>query len=123
MLICFYPSFSLHSSYLAHSYFHLYRLTGDEQYREWAWELAQAINRRCQTENGGFSSLKNSDSVPSEMIDYQPANLLSNTFKYLYLIFTDQSVLPADKWIFNQRGNPMPICGTNERYPKQMCER
>lgn len=110
-------------SYLAHSYFHLYRLTGDEQYREWAWELAQAINRRCQTENGGFSSLKNSDSVPSEMIDYQPANLLSNTFKYLYLIFTDQSVLPADKWIFNQRGNPMPICGTNERYPKQMCER
>ncbi|KAH9401403.1 mannosyl-oligosaccharide alpha-1,2-mannosidase [Tyrophagus putrescentiae] len=100
-------------TYLAQSYFFLYRQTGDEKYREWAWELAQAINKHCRTENGGFSSLKNVDSVPAEMSDNQPANLFSSTFKYLYLIFSNQSVLPLDKWIFNRRGSPLPICVTN----------
>lgn len=112
---------------LAETYFILYRLTGDGKYREWAWELAQAFYRHCRTTSGGFSDLKTVNSVPTIKSDYQRANFLSATLKYLYLIFTDDTtsapVLPLDKWVFNTRGHPLPVCGTSVYYSKDKCER
>ncbi|KAH9403840.1 hypothetical protein TYRP_015034 [Tyrophagus putrescentiae] len=112
---------------LAETYFILYRLTGDGKYREWAWELAQAFYRHCRTTSGGFSDLKTVNSVPTVKSDYQRANFLSGTLKYLYLIFTDDTssapVLPLDKWIFNTRGHPLPVCGSSVYYSKDKCER
>ncbi len=34
------------------SFFVLYHLTGDPVYREWGWEVFQAIERYCRTEGG-----------------------------------------------------------------------
>ena len=29
--------------------------------------------------------------------------------KYLYLLFTEQNLLPLDKWVFNTEAHPFPI--------------
>ena len=34
------------------SIFYLYRRTGDEKYREWGWEIFQAFERHCRTQDG-----------------------------------------------------------------------
>lgn len=101
--------------YLAESYFILYRLTGDQKYQEWAWKLATATHDICKTNSGGFSEVIDVDfsSKPS-LYDYQPADFLSGTLKYLYLIFSEKTLLPLDKWIFNSRGHPLPICRANK---------
>ena len=39
------------------SFFVLYHLTGDPIYREWGWEVFQAIERYCKTE-AGYGELK-----------------------------------------------------------------
>jgi mannosyl-oligosaccharide alpha-1,2-mannosidase len=31
---------------------------------------------------------------------------LSETMKYLWLLFSDQQVLPLDKWVINTEGHP-----------------
>jgi hypothetical protein len=39
------------------SLFILYRITGDEQYREWAWQTFQAIEKHCKMDGGGYAAL------------------------------------------------------------------
>jgi mannosyl-oligosaccharide alpha-1,2-mannosidase len=31
------------------------------------------------------------------------------SLKYLYLLFTDEDVVPLDKFVFNTEGHPIPI--------------
>ena len=99
----------------------LWRLTRDPKYREYAWQLAQAIEKHCKTESGGYAWIENVDAIPTIKSDYQPPHFLSATLKYLYLTFTSDEVLPLDQWVFNSKGHPLPICGNNTAYPKEWC--
>lgn len=36
--------------------------------------------------------------------------------QYLYLLFSDDSLLPLDEWIFNTEAHPLPIRGANPLY-------
>lgn len=36
--------------------------------------------------------------------------------QYLYLLFSDDSVLPLDEWVFNTEAHPLPIKGANAYY-------
>ncbi len=120
-LITFFINIFFFRPNLAETYFILFRLTGDNKYREWAWELTQAFYRHSRTISGGFAGVFNVDKVPTEKSDYQISIFLSGTLKYLYLIFSNTSILSLDEWIFNSRGHPLPICGTNEHYSKEKC--
>lgn len=104
------------SGELAESYFVLHRLTGEEKYRTAAWELAQAIYRHCRIEGevgvAAYAGLADVDLVPRTRNlgpGHQPAIFLSATLKYLYLIFSEGTVLPLDQWVFNTAGHPLPI--------------
>ena len=104
------------SGELAESYFVLHRLTGEEKYRTAAWELAQAIYRHCKIEGevgvAAYAGLADVDLVPRTRNlgpGHQPAIFLSATLKYLYLIFSEGTVLPLDQWVFNTAGHPLPI--------------
>ena len=99
------------------SYFILWRLTRDHKYRDYAWEYAQAIYDNCRTENG-YSALKDVTHKPAPKSNYQNAQFLSATLKYLYLIFSEDELLPLEEWIFNAYGQPLPVCGTNDAYKK-----
>ena len=51
------------------SLFLAYRLTGDEKYRRYGWEIFSAIEKHCKIETGGYASVLNVDAVPVEHED------------------------------------------------------
>ncbi|KAG8219339.1 glycoside hydrolase [Butyriboletus roseoflavus] len=88
------------------SLFLAFRLTGDTQYRDQGWAIFQAIEKHCRVPTGGFASVKNVDQVPVEQEDKMETFLMSETLKYLYLLFSDASVLPLNKYVFNTEVPP-----------------
>ena len=90
------------------SYFILWRTTKDPKYRDWAWEAFQAIQKHCKVD-GGYSGIQNVDSVPVQHDDTQQSFFLAETLKYLYLIFSDDSLIPLDKYVFNTEAHPLGI--------------
>ncbi|KAF9068762.1 glycoside hydrolase [Rhodocollybia butyracea] len=91
------------------SLFIAYRLTGDIRYRQWGWQIFQSIETHCKVETGGYASIMNVDEVPSRKEDKMETFLMSETLKYLYLLFDDANVLPLDKYVFNTEAHPLPI--------------
>ena len=42
--------------------------------------------------------------------------LVSEVFKYLYLLFSDdEALLPLDSWVFTTEGHPLPVMATRTR--------
>ena len=37
------------------------------------------------------------------------ANIPWGRLKYLYLLFTDDELVPLDQWVFNTEAHPLPI--------------
>lgn len=33
----------------------------------------------------------------------------SSRLKYLYLLFSDDEIIPLDKWVFNTEAHPLPV--------------
>ncbi|XP_059082590.1 mannosyl-oligosaccharide alpha-1,2-mannosidase IA-like [Tigriopus californicus] len=97
------------------SYFVLWRLTHDQKYRDWGWEAVQALEKHCKAE-GGYTGLKNVYAVDSPKDDVQQSFFLAETLKYLYLLFSDDSLMSLDEWVFNTEAHPLPIMGKNKLY-------
>lgn len=38
------------------------------------------------------------------------------SFQYLYLLFSDDSLISLDEWVYNTEGHPLPIKGVNPYY-------
>lgn len=51
------------------SLFIAYRLTGDEKYRDYGWNIFQAIEKHCKIETGGYASVLNVDELPVQHED------------------------------------------------------
>ncbi|XP_053693577.1 mannosyl-oligosaccharide alpha-1,2-mannosidase IA isoform X2 [Sabethes cyaneus] len=94
------------------SYFVMWRLTHDQKYRDWGWDAVQALEKHCRTPNG-FSGLKNVYLTDPQKDDVQQSFFLAETLKYLYLLFSDDSLLPLDDWVFNTEAHPLPVKGRN----------
>ncbi|CAL8076216.1 unnamed protein product [Calicophoron daubneyi] len=92
------------------SYFYMWRFTKDLKYREWAWDVVQALQNYTRTPTG-YSGLKNSNSASPGLDDVQQSYFLAETLKYLYLIFSEDTLLPLDRWVFNSEAHPLPIQG------------
>ncbi|EDW29998.1 GL15936 [Drosophila persimilis] len=97
------------------SYFVLWRLTHDQKYRDWGWEAVLALEKHCRTPHG-YCGLRNVYQPEPQKDDVQQSFFLAETLKYLYLLFSDDSVLPLDEWVFNTEAHPLPIKGANQYY-------
>ncbi|KIM88883.1 glycoside hydrolase family 47 protein [Piloderma croceum F 1598] len=91
------------------SLFIAFRLTGDKRYRDDGWRIFQSIQKHCRVGTGGYASIINVDQNPAEQEDKMETFLMSETLKYLYLLFSDADVLPLDEYVFNTEGHPLPI--------------
>ncbi len=93
------------------SLFVLYRLTKDEQYREWGWKIFQAFERYAKVPEGGYSSIRDVGKPKDPGFhDNMESFFLGETLKYLFLLFgDDDSVVSLDEWVFNTEAHPMPI--------------
>ena len=104
----------------AESYFIMWRITHDEKYREWGWQMIQALDKHCKSKDGGgYSGIRNVWSHSDSNVqkdDVQQSWFLAETLKYLYLLFCDDDVISLDKWVFNTEAHPLPIKGQNSFY-------
>jgi mannosyl-oligosaccharide alpha-1,2-mannosidase len=87
------------------SYFYLWRITKDPKYREWGWEMLQNIEKHCKRPHG-YVGVKNVWSGGS--MEVQNSWFLAEVLKYLYLLFSDDDVLPLDSFVMNTEAHPIP---------------
>ncbi|XP_004078357.1 mannosyl-oligosaccharide 1,2-alpha-mannosidase IC [Oryzias latipes] len=90
------------------SYMYMWRLTHDPKYREWGWEAVEALERYCRVESG-FSGIRDVYSMTVSHDNMQQSFFLSETLKYLYLLFSDDDLLSLEDWVFNTEAHPLPI--------------
>ncbi|KAJ2474108.1 hypothetical protein GGI02_000319 [Coemansia sp. RSA 2322] len=90
--------------------FTLYRVTGDTKYQEWGWNIFQAIEKYAKLEHGyaGVKDVYKTDSVGNHY-DSMQSFLLSETFKYLYLLFGPTDLMPLDEVVFNTEAHALRI--------------
>ncbi|GBP63539.1 Mannosyl-oligosaccharide alpha-1,2-mannosidase IA, partial [Eumeta japonica] len=97
------------------SYFIMWRLTKEQKYRDWGWEAVQALEKHCRVD-GGYTGLVNVYHKDPQGDDVQQSFFLAETLKYLYLLFSDDTLLPLDEWVFNTEAHPLPIKNVNSLY-------
>lgn len=99
--------------------------------------MFQALEKHCRTPNG-YSGLKNVYLTDPQKDDVQQSFFLAETLKvlpefprsstrpcnvkifpslqYLYLIFSDDSLVRLEDWVFNTEAHPLPVKGRNVLY-------
>ncbi|CAG8470135.1 4464_t:CDS:2 [Dentiscutata erythropus] len=92
------------------SIFYAYRVTRDPKYQDWAWNIFKSINKFCKTSTG-FSGLNNVTSLINDWNNSQQSFFFAETLKYLYLIFSNTSLISLDEWVFNTEAHPIRIGG------------
>jgi hypothetical protein len=79
------------------SLFIAFRLTGDVRYRNYGWEIFQAIEKYCRIETGGYASILNVDDVGSKLEDKMETFLMVGP-PYFFVVLC---VVIADAFYFH----------------------
>ncbi|KAF3911147.1 hypothetical protein AA313_de0208159 [Arthrobotrys entomopaga] len=90
------------------SLFLMWRMTGDEVYREWGWKIFKAFMKHSAVEGGGFTSLNSVLQDPPTQRDNMESFWLAETLKYFYLLFSPNDLLPLTDVVFNTEAHPLP---------------
>jgi len=68
----------------------------------------QSLEKHCRVE-GGYSGIRDVYSVPVSHDDVQQSFFIAETLKYLLLIFSDDSFISLDTYVFNTEAHPFRI--------------
>ncbi|XP_077193763.1 mannosyl-oligosaccharide 1,2-alpha-mannosidase IC [Paroedura picta] len=94
------------------SYLYMWRLTHDPKYRQWGWEVVEALEKYCRVE-AGFSGIRDVYTTNPAHDNMQQSFFLAETLKYLYLLFCEDDVLSLEDWVFNTEAHPLPVNHTD----------
>lgn len=83
------------------SYFVLWRLTHDQKYRDWAWDVVQSIEKYCRTPNG-FSGIDDVYSKTPSKNDVQESFFIAEVLKVGCIFFLEyfENTIPFSCYIF-----------------------
>ncbi|EDK43156.1 mannosyl-oligosaccharide 1,2-alpha-mannosidase [Lodderomyces elongisporus NRRL YB-4239] len=104
--------------------FYLYRITGDEKYRQWGYEIFNNFMKYTKVVNDkgevSFTSLNdvtsfNQDGSP-KMRDNTESFWFAETLKYLYLLFDDADTIDLREYVFNTEAHPLPVFKPDEGF-------
>nr|XP_028579119.1 mannosyl-oligosaccharide 1,2-alpha-mannosidase IA [Podarcis muralis] len=95
------------------TYMYMWRFTHDPKYRQWGWEAVEALEKYCRVD-GGYSGVRDVYSNRQTHDDVQQSFFLSETLKYLYLLFSEDDLLPFEHWVFNTEAHPLPVLKKEE---------
>ena len=56
-----------------------YRITGDEHYREWGWQIFESFNKHCRVSTGGYAGIEDVQKVPAKQVDRMETFWLGET--------------------------------------------
>ncbi|RDB20921.1 Endoplasmic reticulum mannosyl-oligosaccharide 1,2-alpha-mannosidase [Hypsizygus marmoreus] len=90
------------------SFYILWKTTGEEKWRDRGWSVFESIEKHGRTKYG-YASIANVDTVPVTLLDEMPSYFLAETLKYLFLLFTDNDIIPLQDWVFNTEAHPIPV--------------
>lgn len=101
---------SLHRPETVESLHLLFAVTGDPIYKLWGLEIFEAIQKHGRVEFG-YSGVKNVNKLEKDGFhnDRMESFFISETLKYLFLLFSDEDHFPLDKYVFNTEAHPFPI--------------
>ncbi|XP_045783821.1 endoplasmic reticulum mannosyl-oligosaccharide 1,2-alpha-mannosidase isoform X2 [Maniola jurtina] len=91
------------------SLWYMYQLTGNSTYQEWGWQIYQGLEKYARVENGytSLNNVKSEKPIPRDMME---SFFLSETLKYLYLLFADDRfIIDLSKYVINSEAHPLPI--------------
>ncbi|KAJ0406808.1 hypothetical protein ATCC90586_000861 [Pythium insidiosum] len=92
------------------SLFVLHRVTGNDIYRAYGREIMQAFERHSKVQDGGYQGTQHVFHGPAARHGAKMEGfVVGETFKYLYLLFSDAEMLPLDQVVFNTKAHPFPI--------------
>eukprot|EP00759_Apiculatamorpha_spiralis_P035518 PhF_6_TR36212/c0_g1_i1/m.52845/K01230/MAN1; mannosyl-oligosaccharide alpha-1,2-mannosidase len=91
------------------TYFYLYRVTKNQKYRDWGFEVIKACNEVLRVESGGYSGTHNVNSRSGSLNDLMESFWMAETLKYLYLLASEDSVLDITKFVFNTEAHPLRV--------------
>ncbi|KAK4160577.1 glycoside hydrolase [Cladorrhinum sp. PSN259] len=89
------------------SVFYMWRITGEAEWEEAAWDMFKAVERGTRTERGAASVLD--VTVQPEDVkqdDYMESFWIAETLKYFYLVFSPPDVISLDKYVLNTEAHP-----------------
>lgn len=99
------------------SLFYMYRITKDQKYRQWAWEMFEAFREHTKVVDevsGAVYAYTSLDTVMENPVkerkkrDNMESFWLAETLKYFYLLFSDDDFFPLDRVVFNTEAHPLP---------------
>ncbi|KAM3422273.1 alpha-1,2-Mannosidase [Cercospora zeina] len=82
------------------SVFYMYRITGEQHWRDAGWEMFQAVERHTRTEFG-HSAIDDVSKAHPEHVDGMESFWLAETLKYFYLLFDAEERWSLDDWVLN----------------------
>jgi mannosyl-oligosaccharide alpha-1,2-mannosidase len=87
------------------SVFILYRVTGEHELQEKAWNMWQSIKKHTETEfaNAAISDMSNPTAPKSDSME---SFWTAETLKYFYLVFSEPSLISLDEFVFNTEAHP-----------------
>ncbi|KAJ2655786.1 mannosyl-oligosaccharide alpha-1,2-mannosidase [Coemansia sp. RSA 1200] len=90
------------------SLFILWRITGEAKWRDYGWRIFEAFARWARLPDGhGYSNLLGVTVMPSQHTDKMETFFVSETLKYLYLLFSDSSTVLLSRYVFNTEAHPL----------------
>ncbi|CAF3211139.1 unnamed protein product [Rotaria sp. Silwood2] len=90
------------------TWFYLWRSTHDQIYRDWAWDAIISLEKYCRLD-GGYSGIRDVYSASVTHDDVQQSFFIAETLKYLLLIYSDDSFISLDTYVFNTEAHPFRI--------------
>ncbi|CZT04889.1 related to class I alpha-mannosidase 1B [Rhynchosporium agropyri] len=98
------------------SFYYAYRATGDQIYRDWAWNAFVAIRDNCKV-GSGFAELNDVNQPKGGGFgDFQDSFFFAEVLKYAYLIHSPDDVWQVEhggknEWVFNTEAHPFKVWG------------
>ncbi|KAK0657325.1 glycoside hydrolase [Cercophora newfieldiana] len=90
------------------SLFYMWRITGEEKYREWGWEMFKSfVNYTAVEDGGGFTSLFNANVIPPVTKDNMESFWLAETLKTASLPTPQRVAQPAPACVRTPRRRPL----------------
>ncbi|KAF7535513.1 hypothetical protein G7Z17_g13196 [Cylindrodendrum hubeiense] len=87
------------------SIFIIYRITGNPEWQDMAWNMFQAIVRETTTEHAN-AAIEDVTRQGSAKTDVMESFWLSETLKYFYLIFSPPDLVSLDEFVLNTEAHP-----------------
>ncbi|KAJ2807280.1 mannosyl-oligosaccharide alpha-1,2-mannosidase [Coemansia guatemalensis] len=91
------------------SFYLLWKITGETKWREYGWRVFEAIEKWAWSPEYGYTSIDNVCVIPPTRRDSIETFFLSETLKYLYLLFNDADPTSLVDHVFNSEAHPLPM--------------